>query len=157
MRHWFSALGCAVAVASCQTSRPPEATEPSASWTAVHPGDAALSVVGTPFYLVFKSVVCVASVAIAAPVAGIAALSESRFAPEVQRDLGDGVRQNCGPPYALSPYRTVPIDSGPEVSAGPQALQEPPLAAAPDLPAAPAPDEVPAPAAGGPVQLLPDT
>jgi hypothetical protein len=105
----------------------------------VHPGDAALSAIGTPFYLVFKSVFCVASIAIAAPVAGIAALSESRFASETRRDLDDGISQNCGPPYALSPYRKVPVDAVPEVSAVPETLQEPPLAAAPDLPAAPAP------------------
>ena len=81
--------------------------------------------------------------------AGIAALSESRFASEARRDLGDGVSQNCGPPYALSPYRTVPVNTLPEVSADPEALQEPPPA--------PAPEELPAPAAGGPVELLPDT
>jgi hypothetical protein len=65
--------------------------------TVVHPGDTAVSVVGTPFHLVFKSVACGASVAIAAPVAGNAALRESRYAPEVRRELGDGANQNCGP------------------------------------------------------------
>lgn len=69
----------------------------------MHPGDAALSAVGTPFYLVFKSVFCVAIAAIAAPVAGIAALSESRFASEARRDLGDGVDQNCGPRTPSAP------------------------------------------------------
>jgi hypothetical protein len=123
VRRWLSALGCAIAVGGCQTSPPPEPIERGNHTAVVHPGDAALSVVGTPFYLVFKSVVCVASVAIAAPVAGIAALSESRFASEARRDLGDGVSQNCGPPYVLSPYRAVPVDAVPEVSAVPEALQ----------------------------------
>jgi hypothetical protein len=98
----------------------------------------------------------VASVAIAAPVASLAALSESRFAPESRRELGDGVNQNCGPPYVLSPYRTVPAASAPEVSKGPEALQESPLAAAPEPPVVPTPEEPPAPAAGGPIKLLPD-
>lgn len=123
----------------------------------MHPGDAALSAVGTPFYLVFKSVFCVAIAAIAAPVAGIAALSESRFASEARRDLGDGVNQNCGPPYVLSPYRTVPVGSVPEVAQGPATLQESRLAAAPEPPAVPTPEELPAPAAGGPIELLPGT
>jgi hypothetical protein len=157
MRHWLSALACIVTLGGCQTPPAPAPTEPTTQRTVLHPGDAALSAVGTPFYLVFKSVFCVASVAIAAPVAGIAALSESRFASEARRDLGDGVSQNCGPPYALSPYRTVPVEAVPEVSADPEALHEPPLAAALEPPPAPAPEELPAPAAGGPVELLPDT
>jgi hypothetical protein len=136
-------------------SPPPEPTDRGNHTAVVHPGDAMVSVVGTPFYLVFKSVVCVASVAIAAPVAGIAALSENHIAPEIRRDLGDGVNQNCGPPYVLSPYRTVPAASAPEASKAPEALQEPPLAAAPEPPMVPRPEELPAPAAGGPIELLP--
>jgi hypothetical protein len=154
VRRWLSDLGCAIAVAGCQTGPQLAPTEPSTHRTIVHPGDTALSVVGTPFYLVFKSVFCVASVAIAAPVAGIAALSESRLASEARSDLGDGVSQNCGPPYVLSPYRTVPVDSVPQGSRDLETLQEPPLAAAP---AVPTPEEPPAPAAGGPMELLPDT
>jgi hypothetical protein len=140
-------------------------------------------VVGTPFYLVFKSVACVASVAIAAPMAGLAALSESPFAPEVRRELGDGVNQNCGPPYALSPYRVVsvppppdgpkpsspgqpthPPTSVPDVPAPPLSSEPPPgmpnvpmLAQPPEPPSAsPAPmtEEFPGRAAGGPIELF---
>jgi hypothetical protein len=107
MRLWLAVLGCAIAIGGCQTPAPAP-TDPDS-----HPGDVAVSVVGTPFYLVFKSVACVASVAIAAPMAGLAALSESPFAPEVRRGLGDGVNQNCGPPYALSPYRVVSVPPPP--------------------------------------------
>jgi hypothetical protein len=156
VRLWQSALGCAIVAGGCQMSPPPEPTGRGNHTAVVHPGDAAVSVVGTPFYLVFKSVVCVASVAIAAPVAGIAALSESRFALEARRELGDGVNQNCGPPYVLSPYRTVPASSVPEVSKAPEALQEPPVAAAPEPLLVPMPEELPAPVAGGPIKLLPD-
>jgi hypothetical protein len=155
--HRLSALGCALVVGGCQASPPPAPTEPTTHKTVIHPGDAALSVVGTPIYLVFKSVFCVASVAIAAPVAGIAALSESRFAPAARRDLGDGVSQNCGPPYVLSPYRTGSVNAGPEGSAGPKASPTPPSAAAPEPPAVSTPEEHPAPPTGGPVKLLPDT
>jgi hypothetical protein len=151
MWHRLSALGCVLVIGGCQASPPPASTEPITPKTVAHPGDAAVSAVGTPFYLVFKSVFCVASVAIAAPVAGIAALSESRFASEVRRDLGDGVSQNCGPPYVLSPYRTVSVKAGPEVSTGPEASPRPPPAAAPE----PSAVITPAPPARGPVQLLP--
>jgi hypothetical protein len=152
----LSALVCALVVDGCQPSTPPAPTKPTTHKTVIHPGDAGLSVVGTPFYLVFKSVFCVASVAIAAPLAGIAALSESRFAPEARRDLADGVSQNCGPPYVLSPYRTGSVNAGPEGSAGPKASPTPPSAAAPEPPAVSTPEE-PASPAGGPVELLPDT
>ena len=74
----------------------------------LHPGDAVVSALGTPFYLAFKSVTCVVSAAIAAPVAGIAALSDSHFAPEIRRGLGDGINENCGPPYGAQPLSRAP-------------------------------------------------
>jgi hypothetical protein len=124
----FGALG-ALALGGCQTAQtaPPDAV--GAEGRAVHPGDAVVSAVGTPFYLVFKGVVCVASVAIAAPVAGLVALSDSRYAPEVQESLGDGVSQNCGPPYVLRPYRTVSVEPAPGPRPMPPApeLERPPV------------------------------
>jgi hypothetical protein len=133
MRSWIVALSCLMAVGGCQTP-PPDSGAPGERRLVMHPGDAAVSAVGTPFYLVFKGAVCVASVAIAAPVAAIAAMSESRHAPVARRELGDGIAQNCGPPYVLSPYRVVSSEPLP-------ALTSPPLAAAPD-------------AAGPPTELL---
>jgi hypothetical protein len=181
MRLWLAVLGCAIAIGGCQTPAL-EPTDPD-SYTVVHPGDAAISVVGTPFYLVFKSVACVASVAIAAPMAGLAALSESPFAPEVRRGLGDGVNQNCGLPYTLSPYRVVsvppppdrpkpsspgqpthPPTNVPDVPAPPLSLEPPPgmpdvptVAEPPEPPSAsPAPmtEEFPDLTAGGPIELF---
>jgi hypothetical protein len=182
MRRWLAVLGCAIVIGGCQTPLP-EPTHPRDHTVVIHPGDAAVSVVGTPFYLAFKTVVCMASVAIAAPVAGLAALSESRFAPEIRRDLGDGVNQNCGPPYVLSPYRVVSVDPTPEVTktpapglrselpigvpdvpAPPPSLEPPPgmpamatpaqpLEPASDSPA-PTTEEFPEPAAGGPIELF---
>jgi hypothetical protein len=102
----------------CQS--PPSYPGGSSERTAVlHPGDAAVSVVGTPFYLAFKGVTCAMSAVIAAPVAGVTALSESRFAPEIRESLGDGLKQNCGPPYALSPYRVVSVERAPPVPTAP--------------------------------------
>lgn len=162
-------LGCALALCGCQTSEtsPPAMSSSGEPEVGVHPGDAAVSVVGTPFYLVFKGVVCAAGVATAAPAASIATLSESRFAAKIRRDLGDGVNQNCGPPYVLSPYRVVlaeptpampetqpppppePTPGVPEVPAPPQPPEPPP-----NGPAAPMTDELLEPAAGGPVELF---
>jgi hypothetical protein len=68
MWHRLFALGCALVIGGCQASPPPASTEPITHKTVAHPGDAAVSAVGTPSYLVFKSVFCAASVAIAAPV-----------------------------------------------------------------------------------------
>lgn len=83
----------------------------------VHPGDAALSVVGTPFLIVFRSAVCVASLAVAAPVAAVAAVVPERPAyPETQRSLSDGLVSNCGPPWVISPYRWVRVDAPPPAS-----------------------------------------
>ena len=124
----FGAIG-ALALGGCQTAEtvPPGAAR--AQGGVVHPGDAVVSAVGTPFYLVFKGVVCVASVAIAAPVAGLVALSDSRYAPEVQASLGDGVSQNCGPPYVLRPYRTVSVEPAPGARPMPPTpgLERPPV------------------------------
>ena len=128
-----------------------------------------------------KGVTCAAGTVIAAPLAGIAALSESPFAPEIQQELGDGVAHNCGPPYALSPYRKVSIKPTAEVpeppasgpppatpSAGPAPPR--PLDRARDIPltsmparttdpprehsAAPLTKEIPEPAVDGPIKLF---
>lgn len=63
-------------------------------------GDWVVSIVGTPFLLVFRSVVCVSSVVIAAPFSAMLALAD---APEGLETLGDGVTQNCAGPYVLRP------------------------------------------------------
>lgn len=77
----------------------------------LHPGDAALSVVGTPFLVAFRSVVCVASVAVAAPVAAVAAVVPERPAQaSARKSLGEGVASNCGPPWVISPYRWVRVE-----------------------------------------------
>jgi hypothetical protein len=74
----------------------PTRTSPSAAGWAV-------SIIGTPFALAFKTVVCAASVAIAAPVAGFLTLGVDPSG-EGYQVLGDGIAQNCGPPYVVSPY-----------------------------------------------------
>jgi hypothetical protein len=67
------------------------------------PAGWAVSIVGTPFALGFKAVLCTASLVIAAPIAGFLTLH-----PDPSYDgmevLGDGIANNCGPPWVISPY-----------------------------------------------------
>lgn len=72
------------------------------STRAPHAGQWAVAVVGTPFYLAFKTVACGASLALAAPTAAAQALSNSPYVMDAG-ELGDGLAANCGPPYLLSP------------------------------------------------------
>ncbi len=67
-----------------------------------HAGEWAVAAIGTPFYLAFKTAVCGASLAVAAPAAAAIALTDSPYGMTVS-ELGDGVAANCGPPYVLSP------------------------------------------------------
>ena len=62
----------------------------------------AVSIIGTPFALAFKTVVCGATIVVAAPIAGMLALGAD--SGEGYQALGDGIAQNCGPPYVVSPY-----------------------------------------------------
>jgi hypothetical protein len=81
----------AFTVAACANSSPREQT---------------IDAVGTPFFLVFKIPVCVATVAIAAPLGGLVGLADpspNAAEQDVLADLDYGLRRNCGPPYTLTP------------------------------------------------------
>jgi hypothetical protein len=100
-------LPLVMALAACATSPGPPAADggpaaASAKSTA-SPAGWAVSIVGTPFALAFKSAVCAASLVIAAPIAGLLVLDPDPFS-EGQRLLGDGIASNCGPPWVVSPY-----------------------------------------------------
>jgi hypothetical protein len=98
----------ALALAACATSAaPPPAADAGLRPPHAKPGPTpagwAVSIVGTPFALGFKAAVCTASLVIAAPIAGLLTLH-----PDSSYDgleiLGDGIANNCGPPYVISPY-----------------------------------------------------
>jgi len=122
MRTSLISLYLVVALGGCETA-PTYSSSPSEQMTVVHPGDA-VSVLGTPFYLVGGR----------SAWASIAALSESYFAPAIQRGLGDGINQHCGPPYVLSPYRVVSVE--PKVGVPETPAPEQPTRV-PDVPAPP--------------------
>ena len=106
-----------LALAACASSVPPPAPDAGpVPLTGPHAGPVpltpppgptpagwAVSIVGTPFALAFKTAVCAASLVIAAPIAGLLVLDPDPYS-EGHEILGDGIANNCGPPYVVSPY-----------------------------------------------------
>jgi hypothetical protein len=100
-------LALVLALGACATSSGPPAANggpaPAAAEPGASPAGWAVAVVGTPFALAFKTVICAASLAIAAPIAGLLVLDPDPYS-EGHAILGDGIANNCGPPYVVSPH-----------------------------------------------------
>jgi hypothetical protein len=98
MRRILSAGLLVAALGAC-------AAQPDQSARPADGGAVALSAVGTPFLIAFKVPVCLVTLVIAGPVAGVASLTDrsSPLGGEVRDGLSDGINQNCGPPYVVSP------------------------------------------------------
>ena len=105
MSRMILVLPVALGLAACASSPgPPAADDGSAPASpGASPAGWAVAVVGTPFALVFKTAICAASLAIAAPIAGILVLDPDPYS-EGHEILGEGIANNCGPPYVVSPY-----------------------------------------------------
>ena len=105
MSRMILVLPVALGLAACASSPgPPAADDGSAPASpGASPAGWAVAVVGTPFALAFKTVICAASLAIAAPVAGLLVLDPDPYS-EGHAILGDGIANNCGPPYVVSPH-----------------------------------------------------
>jgi hypothetical protein len=86
-----------LSLAGCAGAPGSEASPPGSA------GRTALSVIGTPFLIAFKIPVCVASAAIAVPLASAAQLAGTEQGARLEDNLGDGLERNCGPPYVLAP------------------------------------------------------
>ena len=107
----FSVVGCATGLPLSSSA---DRTAPGSPSLAARAGGRAVSVVGTPFFLVFKGAVCVASLAVAAPVSALVALSGRPEKEVFRQGLGEAVGMNCGPPYILAPPGPVrPEPQGP--------------------------------------------
>ena len=135
--------GCATAapepapdpgIAAAPEAAPDATGSPRAS---AGPSDWALAIVGTPFVFAFRTVVCAATAVVAAPTAGLMALSED-YRPGLAY-LRDGLAENCGPPYG------VPVPVAARYRAEPDVRYYP----EPDDPHSPDPD------AGRPRSLTP--
>jgi hypothetical protein len=100
-------LSLILALAACATGSGPPAADGGSAPVSTKPGASpagwAVAVVGTPFAFAFKTVVCAASLAIAAPIAGLLVLDPDPYS-EGHAILGHGIANNCGPPYVVSPY-----------------------------------------------------
>jgi class 3 adenylate cyclase len=98
MKHFGLTLLLSIVLSACAAA-PKDANAPTAESTIV-------SVIGTPFLIAFKIPVCAVTLAVAAPAAGAASMVPPEDNPQpgkAQRVLADGVRANCGPPYAIAP------------------------------------------------------
>ncbi|HEX3499531.1 MAG TPA: hypothetical protein VHT04_09420 [Stellaceae bacterium] len=94
-----------IALAVALTSALAGCAAPPASDTAPPPGAGrtALSNIGTPFLIALKIPFCAVSAVIAAPLAAAAQLAGTTEGELLKEDLGDGLEQNCAPPYVLTP------------------------------------------------------
>lgn len=95
-------LAAAVVAAGCTTAGTRGLPPARDDGRATPAGRATVAAVGTPFLVAFKVPVCVATVAVAGPLAGLFALADPPIRAG-QRALAEGVSKNCGPPYAVRP------------------------------------------------------
>jgi hypothetical protein len=102
MRSLLWTALAAGALAAC-VEAPQSATPQAMSQPA--PGVSALSVIGTPFLVALKIPVCILTVAVAGPVAGLSVLADPSGpdGADTRRQLNDGIVENCGPPYVVAP------------------------------------------------------
>ena len=107
MKSRVLVLALLSALAACAASGPPPAPRAGPVPLTAEPGPSpagwAVSIIGTPFALVFKTAVCAASLVVAAPIAGVLVLDPGPYS-EGHAILGEGIANNCGPPYVVSPY-----------------------------------------------------
>ncbi len=96
----------ALALSACAAGRAPSTSSNGAGTTSSGPSASAsgwaVAIIGTPFVLGFKTAVCAATVVVAGPIAGILALGPDPYNQGLEI-LGDGVAQNCGGSYVVSP------------------------------------------------------
>jgi ABC-type sugar transport system substrate-binding protein len=107
MSRKLRVLALVVALGACATGSGPPAVDgesaPASAESGASPAGWAVAIVGTPFALAFKTAICAASLAIAAPIAGLLVLDPDPYS-EGHEILGDGIANNCGPPYVVSPH-----------------------------------------------------
>ena len=106
MSRKILALLLVLTLSACATSGPTTASNEGAASTSGGPSASAsgwaVAIIGTPFVLGFKTAVCAATVVISGPIAGMLALGADHDNQGLQI-LGDGVAQNCGGSYVVSP------------------------------------------------------
>lgn len=86
--------------AGCATARPPGSAPMSAD---AANGQAVATVIGTPFYALFKAAGCIVTAIVVVPSAAAMALTDRAVRDEEQEALYAGLGQNCYGSYALAP------------------------------------------------------
>jgi hypothetical protein len=96
MRDWLAAAVLAASLVAC--AAPQGGGE-------VDGGAAVLTAIGTPFLIVAKIPVCLLTIVAAGPIGATATLvpPEDPLGHDVRQGLADGIDNNCGPPYAVTP------------------------------------------------------
>jgi hypothetical protein len=81
------------------------AQAPGDGSTQIDGGAAVLTAIGTPFLIAAKVPLCALTLAVAGPVGATASLvpPTDPLGHDVRQGLADGIDQNCGPPYAVTP------------------------------------------------------
>src|ERR1700691_1539396 len=96
MGRWMMML--ALALGGCVAPPQGAATQPGA-------GAVLMAAIGEPFLIVSKLPVCVLTLVAAGPIGAAAQLTDpaSPLGHDVKQGLADGIDDNCGPPYYVSP------------------------------------------------------
>jgi hypothetical protein len=93
--------GCAARAAGPVEPQGPYGTAQPVRSPEVATTSTVLGVIATPFYLVFKTAVCAASLVIAVPGAALLGLTDRAYEERWRQELDEGLAENCGPPYTL--------------------------------------------------------
>jgi hypothetical protein len=106
MRLMTMALLLPLVAACSQTPTERQTAFGAPQATAVSPeaergGRSAVTVIGTPFYALFKAVGCVGTVVLAAPAAAVVELADRPDKAEMRQSLDRGVGHNCGGSWVL--------------------------------------------------------
>lgn len=93
----LSMAGCATgATGPAGVDRPASVPPPAPA------GGAVVAVIGTPFFFLFKTVVCGATLVVAPPISALVALTDREDKESIRRRLDEGTTMNCFGPYWLS-------------------------------------------------------
>jgi hypothetical protein len=90
----------ALLCSACAASRPPDAPPMSAD---AANGQAIVTVIGTPFYALFKATSCLVSVVVAVPSTTALALTDRPERQQEQAAMYAGVGENCYGSYLFEP------------------------------------------------------
>ena len=97
----------ALSITACATAPagPPQTSEPAPAppTDAVSVGSQVVAVIGTPFYLIYKTILCGATLVIAPPMSGLVAATDRDDRQVIRRRIDEGTTQNCGGSWVLQP------------------------------------------------------